>query len=293
MSEDRISDLPGASLRTTRSRSELVRIDGAGVAWPAGEAARRQLQEREGAFRLLPSPAHVVFLRLTGEDGRRDEEDGAVVKLAGELHAPGTMCEVIGLIGQSGWRGELLVLDGETTRSLFFDKGNIVGAQTSKAEERIGMILWRHGVIDEVQHEAILDRVEAGSRFGQGGVDLGCFTPETLFKYLAIQLDEIVYATFPIADGTYFFLDGFDESRLVTRHAASATGLLMDGVTRLDELRYFRQKIPASDFVPARTARGNPPAEQAVTYAQIDGVASIEQIGRFTGRGEFETTKDI
>jgi hypothetical protein len=255
--------------------------------------AQRRLQEREGAFRLLPSPGHVIFMRLTGEDGRRDEEDGAVVRLAGELHAPGTMCDVIALIGQSGWRGELLVLDGEATRSLFFDKGNIVGAQTSCPDERIGMILWRHGVIDEQQHAATLERTSGGARFGQSGVDLGYFSQDTLFKYLARQLDEIVFATFPIADGTYFFLDGFDDARMVTRHAVSATGLLMDGFTRLDELRYFRQKIPSADFVPARTEKGNPPPDHAATHAAIDGAASIEQIGRLTGRGEFETTKSV
>jgi hypothetical protein len=293
MSEDRESDVPAMSLRTRKARTELVRIDSTGFARPAGEVAMQRMRAREGAYRLLPSPGHIVFMRYTGEDGRRDEEDGAIVRLAGEIHAPGTMCEVLTLVGQSGWRGELVVLDGETARSIFFEKGNVVGAQTSVGDERIGMLLWRHGVIDEAQHEAIMERVNEGARFGQSGVELGVFTQETLFKYIAKQLDEIVFATFPVADGTYFFLEGFDDARLVSRHAVSATALLMDGLTRLDELRYFRQKIPSAEFVPARTEKAKPPADTMATYEAIDGLASIEDIGRATGRGEFETTKDV
>jgi hypothetical protein len=276
-----------------QARAELVRIDGGGIAKPVGNVAFARMKAREGAYRVLPAPGHIVFMRFTGEDGRRDAEDGAIVRLAGEITAPGTMCDVIALLGQSGWKGELVVLDGESARSIFFDKGNLVGAQTSVGDERIGMILWRFGVIDEAQHEAIVEKLGEGKRFGQIGVELGFFTQDKLFEYIARQLEEIVFPTFAISDGTYFFLDGFDDARLVARHAMSATALLMDGLTRFDELKFFRQRIPSSEFVPARTEKGDPPSDYAQTYAAIDGKTSIEELGRITGGGEFQTTKDV
>ena len=293
MADETGPELPVPSLRTRAARAELVRIDAFGVVRPAGEIASQRLRAREGAYRILPAPGHVVLMRYTGEDGRRDEEDGAIVRLAGEITAPGVVCDVIGLVGQSGWRGELVVLDGESARSIFFDKGNLVGAQTTVGDERIGMILWRYGVITEAQHEAIMAKVEGGARFGQSGVELGFFSSEKLFEYIAKQLEEIVFPTFAIADGTFFFLDGFDDARLVARHAVSATGLLMDGFTRLDEMRYFRQRIPSAEFIPERTEKGEPAADYAATYAVIDGARSIEELGRLTGRGEFGTTKDV
>src|SRR5262245_33513822 len=102
------------------ARDELVRIDERGEAHPIGPIAGQRMRSRAGAFRMLPAPEHVVFMRYTGEDGRRDDTDGAVVRLAGEITRPGAMCEVLGLIAQTGWKGELCTFDGEDVRSLFF-----------------------------------------------------------------------------------------------------------------------------------------------------------------------------
>jgi hypothetical protein len=276
------------------ARSELVRIDASGVAHPIGNVASQRMRAREGAFRLLPAPGHVVFMRYTGEDGRRDAEDGAVVRLAGEIATPGAMCDVFALLGQTGWRGELTVLDGGSARSVFFDGGNVVGAQTNVEAERIGMVLYKFGVITNEQHERIMDRVAAGVRYGTAAVELGLVTPERVFEYLGKQINEVVYSTLTVGDGTFFFLEGFEETRLVAHHAVSANVLLMDAVTRMDEMRYFRERVPSAEYIPSRLAATDPPpTEFQATLAAIDGVLSIEDVGRATGRGEFETTKDV
>ena len=55
---------------------------------------------------------------------------------------------------------------------------------------------------------------------------------------------------------------GTSSARLVSRHTVSANALLMDGVTRMDEYRYFRQKIPSSEHIPFKVEnRGTPPEE--------------------------------
>src|SRR6187431_357624 len=105
------------------ARDELVRIDARGEAHPIGAVASQRMRARAGAYRMLPAPDHVVFMRYTGEDGRRDAEDGAIVRLAGEVTAPGTLCDVLALVGQAGWRGELVVLDGDDVRSVFLEQG--------------------------------------------------------------------------------------------------------------------------------------------------------------------------
>jgi hypothetical protein len=276
------------------ARSELVRIDESGVVHPIGNVASQRMRAREGAFRLLPSPSHVVFMRYTGEDGRRDAEDGAVVRLAGEIATPGAMCDVFALLGQTGWRGELCVLDGASARSVFFDQGNVVGAQTNVETERIGMVLYKFGVIANEQHERIMQRVKGGVRYGTAAVELGLVTPERVFEYLGKQIDEVVYSTLTVGDGTFFFLEGFEETRLVAHHAVRTNVLLMNAVTRMDEMRYFRERVPSADYIPSRSPTMEPPPpEFQATFAAVDGQLSIEDIGRATGRGEFETTKDV
>ncbi|HEX7452880.1 MAG TPA: DUF4388 domain-containing protein [Polyangiaceae bacterium] len=275
-------------------RSELVRIDSRGEAHPIGNVASQRMRARAGAYRMLPAPPHVIFMRFTGEDGRRDAEDGAVVRLSGEVTAPGTLCDILALVAQTGWRGELVVLDGDDTRSIFFEQGNVVGAVTNVEAERLGSVLYRFGVITGEQRSRILTQTQSGKRFGEAAIELGVLKQDQIYSHIARQIEEIVFATMTVGDGTFFFLDGFDDVRLVSRHTVSANALLMDGVTRMDELRYFRQKIPSSEHVPVRVEnRGTPAEEFQVVYAAIDGKQSVGELGRITGLGEFDTTKAL
>ncbi|MEI9940030.1 MAG: DUF4388 domain-containing protein [Pseudomonadota bacterium] len=275
-------------------RAELVRIDSQGQAHPIGNVASQRMRAREGAYRMLPAPTHVVFMRYTGEDGRRDAEDGAVVRLSGEVTAAGALCDILALVAQTGWRGELAVLDGDDTRSIFFEQGNVVGAATSVEQERLGSVLYRFGAITETQFTQIAAATQGGKRFGEAAIELGVLKHDEIYAFIARQIEEIVFATMTVGDGTFFFLDGFDESRLVSRHTISANALLMDGVTRMDELRYFQQKIPSAEHVPFRVEnRGTPADELRGVYGAIDGKQSVGELGRETGLGEFDTTKAL
>jgi uncharacterized protein DUF4388 len=275
-------------------RSELVRIDSRGQAHPIGNVASRRMRARAGTYRILPAPRHVVFMRYTGEDGLRDAGDGRVVRLSGEVTAVGTLCDILALVAQTGWRGELIVLDGDDERSVFFEQGNVVGAVTNVQAERLGSVLYRFGVITETEHAQIASVTQSGKRFGEAAIELGVLKNDEIYAHLARQIEEIVFAIMTVADGTFFFLDEFDEARLVSRHTVSANALLMDGVTRMDELRYFRQKIPSADHIPHRVEnRGTPPGELQTVYSAIDGVQSVGELGRRTGLGEFDTTKGL
>jgi hypothetical protein len=276
------------------AKAELVRIDNRGEAHPIGPIASQRLRARAGAYRMLPAPEHVVFMRYTGEDGRRDAEDGAVVRLAGEVTAPGALCDVLALLGQTGWRGELVVLDGDEVRSVFFDQGNVVGAITNVEGERLGSVLYRYGVIDGEARDRVMALVKGGKRFGEAAIELGVLKQDQIYSYISKQVDEIVFATLTVGDGTFFFLDGFDEARLVSRHTVSANALLMDGVTRMDEMRYFRQKIPSAEHVPVRhEGRGKPEDELKLVLESVDGKSSVGDLGRACGLGEFEITKQL
>jgi hypothetical protein len=275
------------------ARDELVRINGRGEAHPIGVVAGQRMRSHEGAYRVMPSPKHVVFMRYTGEDGRRDAEDGAVVRIAGEVTAPGALCDVIALLGQTGWRGELVVEDEDRIRSIFFDSGNVVGALTNVDGERIGSVLYRYGAIDATQRDGVLAAVRTGRRFGEVALELGYVTKEVLYAHISKQIQEIVFSALTVADGTFFFLDGFDSARLVSHHTLGANALLMDGVTRMDEIRYFRMKIPSAEHVPVRLGGRSSPEDFGKLFDAIDGHQTVEELGRSTGLGEFETTRGL
>ena len=275
------------------AQDEMVWIDHAGVAHPLGEVATTRMKQREGAYRMLPTPGHLVFLRYTGADGRRDLEDGPIVRMAGEITAPGAMTEVVAILGQAGLRGELVVMDGDISRSAFFEHGNIVGVQSNAEDEKIGMLLYKYGKISEEQILPVLERARGGDRFGMAAVELGFVTQEQIYKFLGRQVEEVMFSILMATDGAYCFLEGFDEGRLPSRQVIGANALLMSHITRIDEIRHFRFWIPSADYVPRRNQLQPPGPEYAAVWAAIDARSSVEDIGRVTGLGEFEVTKQV
>lgn len=275
------------------AQDELVWIDGTGAAHPLGEVATQRMRTREGAFRIMPSPRHLVFMRYVGADGRRDREDGAVVRIAGEITGPGAMADVIALLAQVGWRGELVVQDSEHSRSLFFEHGSIVGVQSDAGDELLGNIAYRFGAVHEdVLGDVLVRARKTGERFGVAAVAMGALTEEQVLSLLGRQVEEVVFAVLMADDGLYAFLDGYEEARLPFRQVHSATSLLMHLIVRLDGIRYFRPWIPSSQYIPKkRPGAVAPGTELLPLWNALDGVQSVEQLGRSTGLGEFQVTE--
>jgi hypothetical protein len=273
--------------------TDLVRIDETGTAHAVTRTASQQMRARQGTFRLMPAPAHIVFMRFVGEDGRRDDEDGAVVKLGGEVVTKGSLCDIVALIGHAGWKGELVVLDGLTNRSIFFDQSNVVGAQSTAEGERLGEILYQFGALTQEQVAQCMS--VPGKRLGDAAVELGLLTREKLYALMSKQAEEIVYKTLVVGDGMFFFLDRYDESRLTVRTNLRANALLMEGVRRMDEINYFRERIPSDEHVPVRVAgaKKEPSEEVRKVWAAIDGETSMGDLGRRCEMSSFDVTQAV
>ncbi len=279
----------------SEERADLVRIDQTGAAHPVGRVASQWMRGRQGTFRLMPGPPHLVFMRYVGEDGKRDDSDGAICRLAGEITAPGTLCDVVSLIGQASWRGELIVVSGTTTRNVYFDQGQVVNAHSTADGERLGEVLYRYGVLTQEQIEQTMKDVTSELRFGEAAVKLGFLTRERLFQLMSRQTEEVVYAVLLVSDGMFYVLDNYDESKLASRLNLSVSALLMEGVRRMDETRYFRERIPSEQHIPARVPSRAAPTDEStkLVYDAIDGNRSISEIGRVVGQGEFEVTQAL
>jgi hypothetical protein len=272
------------------SDGDDLRVDATGTVHPLGRRASQELRARAGEWRLLPAPAEIIVAVRGGQGGR-------ALRLAGEVRTPGALCDVVALIAQGAWGGELVVQDGESVRSVYFERGNVVGASTSVPSERLGEILWRFGAITREQlDEAVRAAEKTGKRLGEAAVDLEFVGPEELFQMMARQVEEVFYAAVHVGRATFYLFDGFDESRLARRQMLSAGALLMEAARRMDELQFFREKIPSDAWVPVTTGASSakkPPNELAELLAQCDGRRSVAEIGRRIGQLEFEVTRGI
>lgn len=269
-------------------RDDLVRIDLTGTVHPVGKSASQELRARAGEWRLSRSAAGAMLLR-------RVEKGAAVLRLAGEIKTPGALCDVIAMIAQSGWKGELTAMSEGKVRSLYFDAGAVIGAHTNVPEERLGETLYRFGVVTREQLEsAVKASSQSGKRFGEAAIELDFVSPEELYPMMARQVEEVFYAALHIAEGTFFFYDRFDEAQLGRRHSLNAGMMLMEGARRMDEMRFFRERIPNEQYVPTlRETTKKAPEDLLKVLAECDGKRSIAQIGRRLGMLEFEVTRSV
>ncbi|MBX3186943.1 MAG: DUF4388 domain-containing protein [Labilithrix sp.] len=268
-------------------RDDLLRIDGTGAVHPVGRAASQQLRPRAGEWRLIPSPKELIVARsMTGGD--------AVLKLAGEIRTPGALCDIVALAAQSGWKGELILLAEAGNRSFYFDSGTIIGASTTVPEERLGETLYRFGEINREQLETIVRAAgETGKRFGEAAVETGIVGAETLFAMIARQVEEVFFSAVHVSEGAFYFFDRFDEKHIIRRHNMNASGLLMEAARRMDEMRFFREKIPNDTYIPVPVPGKKPVEDLASVFDQCDSKKSIADIGRATGQLEFEVTRSV
>jgi hypothetical protein len=268
---------------------DLLRVDATGTVHPVGRAASQWMRARSGEWRFLAGPREVVVLRPANGDGPS-------LKLAGELRTPGALCDVVALAAQSSWRGELVVLSEHGQRSFYFDGGLVVGASTTVHEERLGETLYRFGVITREQLEAIVRSAEStGKRLGEAAIELEFVTAEELYPMMARQVEEVFYAALHVTTGTFYFFDRFDEKVLVHRHSLNAGALLMEAARRMDEMKYFREKIPNDSFIPLplNTQTKSLHDELLEVYLHCDGKRTIADIGRRIGQLEFEVTRSV
>ena len=272
-------------------REDLLRIDVTGTVHPVGRVASQQLRSRSGEWALHPSPRDVVMLRSQSQDASKFN-----LKLAGEIATPGALCDVVALIAQSSWHGELIVLEERGARSLFFDQGGVVAVTTTVPEERLGETLYRFGVVTREQVDAAVQAAAlTGKRFGEAAIELDFVSAEELFPMMARQAEEVFYGAIHVGSGMFYFFDGFDDKAISRRHNLNAGMLLMEGARRMDEMRFFREKIPSDDYIPVISSKDKkaPPEDVAEVFAQIDGRRSIAEIGRRIGQLEFEVTRAV
>lgn len=268
-------------------RDDLLRVDGTGTVHPVGRAASQLLRPRAGEWRIIPSPKELIVARsMTGGD--------AVLKLAGEIRSPGALSDIVSLAAQSQWTGELILLAEVGTRSFYFDHGTVIHASTTVPDERLGETLYRFGVITREELDRIVAvSTETGKRLGETAIDLGIVPADKLYAMMARQVEEVFYSAVHVSEGSFYFFDRYDEKNIVRRHNLNAGGLLIEAARRMDEMRFFREKIPNDGYIPVPVPGKKPPDDLADLFAKIDGTKSIAEIGRSIGQLEFEVTRGV
>jgi hypothetical protein len=222
------------------------------------------------------------------------------VVLAGEVDRLGGLVDVIHFVQTNGWSGQLAIVSNTVRKTIYFRKGDIRTAASNVPEDRIGAILFRYGVVSE---EVLNEAAQAGAASGASGggakigqllVERGALTAHELYQYVRKQVEEIFYSVLTLKQGDFYFYRTGDDDGPPSQLQLSTKSLLFEGVRRIDELSYFREKITSSEMVlekkePQPSDR-LPPRESRVLML-VDGQRDVASLARDSHLGEFETTK--
>ncbi len=272
---------------------DLIRITPEGRVAIGSELARK-LAARPGAFRLMPTSADLLLLqRLPGEVAPPSTQGRAV--LAGEIDQLGGLADIVQFVHTNAWTGQLEVLSGQVRKALFCRRGDIQSAASNVPEDRLGAILYRYGLVTEQALERTL-QCAAGSpnRIGQLLVEEGLITAHDLYTSMRRQVEEIFYSVLNMREGSFYFWRTAEQDGPPSQLLLSTKALLFEGVRRIDELSYFRQKLPSPELVLVR--REPAPAEKLQAQEErvlnlIDGMRTIAHVARASQLGEFEAMR--
>ncbi len=260
-----------------------------------GTINSQELGPYVGRWKMGPSTSYLLTFEREGST-----PVSTAGLMVGELLFTGiirdaSLIEFFNLLAENRRSGVLVAIRGNIKRSIFFKDGDIRFASSNVENERLGSILYRFGFITEEQKKEVLS-VRSAKHIGELLIERNYLTPSQLYKAIKIQIQEICYSTILFKNGAFYFYELLGD--VPSKIRFMARDILMEGVRRMDELSYFKTKIPSLDVVPvmvnpAWKEQENVSVHERDVLHLIDGKRSISEIARETKLGEFDTLKII
>ncbi len=215
------------------------------------------------------------------------------ISLHGSIESFG-IADLFSLINMSRRNGLLLLIADPAQKSVYFRRGEIVFAGSNLPEERLGQVLYRTGKLSREALDEAEQHVQPGKRFGAMLLERKLIDSSALLWGVKYQIEEIIYSVFRLSGGSFFFFDGdFAEDELA-QFSIDTNNVLMEGYQRVDELGLIGEHIRGHGTVLRPTGRNIEAklSDRLVrVLALVDGRATVEDLVRATGWGEFNTFK--
>ncbi len=273
--------------------SQRFRIDGPQLVPDERQGGQTQqpLAGRTGSYVLqATSPDLLVFARSPAEGG---SINAPRVVLSGDA-AGFPLSDLIAFLSQSRWNGVIRVQAPGGERSVILREGEVRGATSDVAADRLGEVLVRLGYVERPQLEAVL-REQPPSKIGRTLVERGLLQAHDLFKCVTHQVSEIFHAIVLCREGSFFLIDQPVEDKLGHNIQLSTQSLLMDSIRKIDELAHFRKRVPNGRVYVLRkglTHAKLEPDEDRV-LALVDGRRTVLDLGQAARLSEFDVTKVV
>ncbi len=159
-----------------------------------------------------------------------------------------SFADILQLISLQRKTGVLTLKNENDVVTISFLEGKIVATSSlsQRAEDRLGLILLKQGVLSEANLEVALRKQEETlQRLGRILIDAGMVPQEAVRQALEQQILQVVYRVFRWSDGEYHFSQETDidfDRDLMTPLAVDS--IIMEGARMTDEWPFINQRIP-------------------------------------------------
>jgi len=217
-----------------------------------------------------------------------------IMGIAGNLRTM-QLEELLQWLSLSQKTGTLEFAGPKLSKKIFFKDGLIVASSSTRPEEYLGHFLVSHGMINEQTLSKAIELQEAsGMLLGKILTTRGWLTEESLHSMLRLKTEEAIYDVFSWEEGEFQFVDGLlPESQMVPM-ALEVTGIIMEGVQRVDEVRRIRKLIPNGNAIPVQIAEWSfkdLDAGQRQILELVDDERTVEDIRLQTHSSEFHVCR--
>ncbi|MBZ0112379.1 MAG: DUF4388 domain-containing protein, partial [Thermoanaerobaculia bacterium] len=161
------------------------------------------------------------------------------------------LTELLQWLSQGQKTGTLVVVHNDISKKIYFKGGLIMSSASSDPKEYLGQFLVGYNFITDEQLAEAISRQEGEKKLlGAILVEMGTISTEDLDQMLHLKAQETIYSLFEWEEGEFKFLDSeLPEYQLVSI-SIDVTGLILEGMRRLDEIHRMRKVIPSADAVP-------------------------------------------
>jgi len=197
-------------------------------------------------------------------------------------------------------KGTLSLVRGDETRHLFFEKGELRTATSSREGQRIGAFLKRRGWITDTDLNWALDTIakQGRARLGKILVDRGLVSRTVLDAEMRRLVEEIVFSTFAWDSGEYRFQASSGVLDPDVALTLSTAAIIVEGIRRLPENEAFRERMGDGHRVPilatdpmSRYQYLPLTPQEAYLLSRIDGILDVDSLLKIAGASRLSTAK--
>jgi tetratricopeptide (TPR) repeat protein len=208
--------------------------------------------------------------------------------------------QVLRRIFLEGLKGTLSLVHGDETRHLFFEKGELRTATSSREGQRIGAFLKRRGWITDTDLNWALDTIakQGRARLGKILVDRGLVSRTVLDAEMRRLVEEIVFSTFAWDTGEYRFQASSGVLDPDVALTLSTAAIIVEGIRRLPENDAFRERMGDGHRVPilatdpmSRYQYLPLTPQEAYLLSRIDGILDVDSLLKIAGASRLATAK--